>query len=67
MEGNPAAMFGDLTLSPVLATALFVIAVIAGYRYRATWKAEGPRWALWLYGAVAAVCLLTVGFLPVNA
>ena len=59
-------MFSEFVLSPALATALFVVAVIAGYRYRVTWKTEGPRWALWLYGSIAAICLLTVGFLPVG-
>lgn len=46
---------------------LFVIACLAGYQYRRTWKAEGPRWQLWLFGAVAAVALLTLGFLPLGS
>ncbi|MEM1265632.1 MAG: hypothetical protein AAGI50_06405 [Pseudomonadota bacterium] len=56
----------DVSLTPAIATALFVIAVVAGYRYRRTWKMEGPAWQLWLYGSVAAVCLLTVGFVPLR-
>ncbi|MAC79673.1 MAG: hypothetical protein CML66_16610 [Rhodobacteraceae bacterium] len=55
----------DLTLSPVSATLLFVIACFAGYRYRTVWKTEGPRRQLWLYGVIAALSLLTLGFLPV--
>ena len=58
--------FADLYLTPVSATAIFVLAVLAGYRYRRVWKAEGPRWQLWVFGAIAAICLLTVGFLPLR-
>ncbi|MEM9783598.1 MAG: hypothetical protein AAF899_14120 [Pseudomonadota bacterium] len=56
-----------ITLTPLSATVLFVIAVLAGYRYRRVWKNEGPRWQLWLFGAVAAACLLAVGFIPLDA
>jgi low affinity Fe/Cu permease len=55
-----------ITLSPLAATAIFVVAVVAGYQYRRIWKAEGPRWQLWIAGLVAAICLLTVAFLPVR-
>lgn len=55
-----------ITLSPLTATAIFVVAVVAGYQYRRIWKAEGPRWQLWIAGLVAAICLLTVAFLPVR-
>ncbi|WP_298500774.1 hypothetical protein [uncultured Maritimibacter sp.] len=51
-------------LPPILATIIFVIACIAGYGYRRVWKAEGPRWKLWVYGLVAAACLLTLAFVP---
>lgn len=51
-------------LSPAVAVALFVVAVVAGTLYRSVWKTEGPRWQLWLFGVVAALCLLTVGFVP---
>jgi|TARA_Y100001956_G_scaffold76593_1_gene85912 uncharacterized membrane protein HdeD (DUF308 family) len=54
----------DLSLTPAIATVLFFVAVVAGYRYRRTWKAEGPRWQLWLFGVIAAVCLLILGFTP---
>lgn len=50
-----------------MATVLFVLACVAGYQYRRVWSAEGPRWQLWIYGAVAALCLATVAFLPVAA
>lgn len=55
------------TLSPLQATLLFVVAVIAGYRYRRVWKTEGPAWQAWLFGLIAAACLLSVAFLPVKA
>ncbi|WP_460273184.1 hypothetical protein [Celeribacter sp. ULVN23_4] len=56
-----------MTLSPLSATILFVIACFAGYRYRNVWKAEGPRYQLWIYGLIAAVILLTLGLVPVRA
>lgn len=51
-------------LTPLTATLLFVLACLAGYAYRRTWKAEGPRWKLWLFGMVAAAALLILGFVP---
>ena len=57
---------GDLTLTPTTATILFVVAVLAGYRYRRVWKAEGPRWQLWIFGAIAAGCLAVLGFTPLE-
>ncbi|MEM6727260.1 MAG: hypothetical protein AAF618_02055 [Pseudomonadota bacterium] len=57
---------GTLTLTPALATAIFVAACLAGMRYRAVWKAEGPRWQLWVTGVMAAACLLTVAFIPLS-
>ncbi|MDF9301531.1 hypothetical protein [Tritonibacter mobilis] len=57
----------DMTLSPAGATVLFVIACLAGYRYRTVWKAEGPRLQLWIFGLIAAFCLLTLGFVPLKA
>ncbi|MDA5095309.1 hypothetical protein O2N63_14570 [Aliiroseovarius sp. KMU-50] len=58
--------FESLTLTPFTATIVFVLAVLAGHRYRAVWKAEGPRWQLWLYGIVAALGLMLLGFLPLD-
>ncbi|MFV0473602.1 MAG: hypothetical protein ACK5MQ_05270 [Pikeienuella sp.] len=54
----------ELTLTPASATILFIIGCLAGYRYRHVWKAEGPRWQLWLFGLVAAGALLILGFAP---
>ncbi len=55
---------GDIILTPVLAVSIFVVTVLAGYQYRKTWKAEGARWKLWLYGLIAASGLLILGFVP---
>ncbi|MCI5097224.1 MAG: hypothetical protein MRY77_12990 [Rhodobacteraceae bacterium] len=54
-------------LTPATATVIFVAAVFCGYQYRRVWKAEGPRWQLWLFGAAAAAGLLVLGFLPMKA
>ncbi|EEX14628.1 conserved hypothetical protein [Citreicella sp. SE45] len=56
----------ELALTPFTATLVFVVACLAGYRYRSVWKAEGPRWQLWVFGLVAAVALLVLGFLPMR-
>lgn len=62
-----ALIVSALTLTPATATVLFVIAVVAGYRYRRVWKTEGPAWEAWVYGTVAAGCLLALGFIPLEA
>ncbi|MEM6303923.1 MAG: hypothetical protein AAF744_04340 [Pseudomonadota bacterium] len=54
------------TLTPLTATAIFVAAVFFGYRYRATWKEEGPAWLLWVYGVLTAVGFLVLGFTPMD-
>jgi len=54
----------DVTLTPTVATLIFVLGCLAGYQYRRTFKAEGPAWKLWLYGLTAAAALLTVAFVP---
>ena len=64
-EGTPLDG-SQLFLTPVTATVLFVIAVIAGYRYRRVWKSEGPAWQAWLFGTIAAACLLVLGFMPLR-
>ncbi|MBE9637899.1 hypothetical protein [Salipiger mangrovisoli] len=56
----------EFSLSPASATVLFVIACLAGYRYRSVWKAEGPRWQLWVFGLIAAVVLLVLGLTPLT-
>lgn len=55
-----------MSLSAPLATALFVVACLAGYRYRSLWKRDGPRAALWLAGLVAAGCLLVLALVPIR-
>jgi hypothetical protein len=56
----------QITLTPLSATILIFLAVLAGNRYRRVWKAEGPRWQLWLFGLIAAAALLTLGFVPMT-
>ncbi|MEM6477540.1 MAG: hypothetical protein AAF647_00700 [Pseudomonadota bacterium] len=56
----------DVTLTPAVATALFVAACLSGMRYRSVWKAEGPRWQLWFYGVCAALALGIVAFIPMQ-
>lgn len=53
-------------LTPVLATTIFVLACLSGYQYRRVWKAEGPRWQLWVFGLLAAAGLLILGFVPLS-
>lgn len=55
---------GDISLVPLSATLIFVVAVVAGHRYRQVWKTEGPRWQLWVYGVLAAACLCVLAFVP---
>lgn len=57
---------GDVTLSPLIATVIFVAACLAGHHYRRVWKAEGPRWQLWVFGLLAAAGLAILGFVPMN-
>ncbi|MGR3624596.1 hypothetical protein [Pseudophaeobacter sp.] len=56
----------QFTLTPFIATLLIVVAVLAGNRYRRVWKAEGPRWQLWVFGLLAAISLLTLAFVPMQ-
>ena len=55
-----------LTLSPMLATAIFVAAILAGHRYRKVWKTDGPRWQLWVFGMLAATGLVVLAFVPLD-
>ena len=57
----------QLALSSPLATVIFVLACVCGYQYRRVWKAEGPRYLLWIYGVLAAAGLLILGFIPLAA
>ncbi len=59
--------FADgLSLSPLAATVIFAAGCVMGANYRRVWKAEGPRWQLWLFGGGAAAALLSLAFLPLN-
>ncbi len=53
-----------MTLTPLIATLIFVAASLSGYNYRRTWQREGPRWQLWMYGLIAAIGLLILGVVP---
>ena len=57
----------DFFLSPLTATILFVVACFAGYQYRRVWVKEGPRWQLWVFGLIAAICLGMVAFIPLSS
>jgi hypothetical protein len=57
--------FSALSLSPASATIIFCLTCLAGYRYRHTWKIEGPRLHYWIYGGIAASGLLALGFIPI--
>ncbi|MGB0697525.1 MAG: hypothetical protein ACPGOY_17870 [Rhodospirillaceae bacterium] len=52
------------SLTPEVATVMFAAACFCGFQYRRVWKADGPRWKLWVYGSLAAAGLLTLGFVP---
>ena len=56
----------DFTLTPAIATVIFVLACLSGYQYRRVWKNEGPKWQLWVYGLLAAGGLLILGFKPLT-
>ncbi|MEM7739599.1 MAG: hypothetical protein AAF225_02215 [Pseudomonadota bacterium] len=56
--------FSQLSLTPMAATLIFVLGVVAGYQYRRNWKLEGPVWKAWLFGGIAGLCLVTVAFVP---
>lgn len=53
-------------MTSLAATLIFVVGVIAGYRYRRNWVAEGPRRKGWIYGLTAAVALLIVALVPLR-
>ena len=55
-----------VTLTPALATLIFVLTCLSGYQYRRVWKAEGPRLHYWIFGAGAAAGLLILGFIPLE-
>lgn len=57
----------QMSLTPFLATMIFVLGVLAGTQYRKNWKLEGPAWKSWVFGSVAALCLIIVAFVPMHA
>ncbi|KPN63471.1 hypothetical protein XMM379_001196 [Aliiroseovarius sp. xm-m-379] len=57
----------SLMLSSFWATIIFVLACLCGYQYRRVWKAEGPRWQLWVFGGLAASALAVLAFVPLSA
>ncbi|MEM1147805.1 MAG: hypothetical protein AAGA72_00905 [Pseudomonadota bacterium] len=56
-----------MSLSPLIASALFVAAILSGYQYRKVWKREGPTWQAWLFGILAGGLLLIVALVPLSA
>lgn len=56
-----------LTLTPLMATCIFVAACLCGHHYRSVWKAEGPRWKLWAFGLIAALGLAILAFVPMQS
>lgn len=57
----------EIALTPEMATVIFVLCCLCGYRYRRVWKAEGPRWQLWLFGILTASGLAILAFVPLQA
>ncbi|MEM9355542.1 MAG: hypothetical protein AAGB04_04965 [Pseudomonadota bacterium] len=56
----------SIHLTPLTATTLILVAVIAGYRYRQNWQQEGPLWKAWLYGIIAGGSLVVLAFTPLH-
>lgn len=56
-----------MSLSPLIASALFVAAILAGYQYRKVWKSEGPAWKAWVFGVLAGGLFLAVALIPLSA
>ncbi|MEM1174634.1 MAG: hypothetical protein AAGI27_07455 [Pseudomonadota bacterium] len=56
----------ELTLPHTVALMLFVVAVIAGHRYRRVWKQKGSRREAWIYGLIAAVGLAAAALIPMR-
>ena len=54
-------------LTPLTASALVIVAVVAGHRYRRNWQQEGPVWKAWLYGLVAGGALTVLAFTPLTS
>ena len=58
----------DLYLTPIPAVLSLVLAIGCGYRYRENWKSKPDNWVqrAWIYGSVACLSLLALGFIPLK-
>ncbi len=58
----------EFHLTPLVAVILLIVAVASGHLYRENWKSKPKRWLLraWIYGAIACVTLLALGFIPLE-
>ena len=56
----------NFMLSPLLAVIILIIACFSGFEYRRAWVREGPIWKYWVYGSLAALGLLILGFVPLD-
>lgn len=57
-----------LSLTPLTATAAFVVLVLAGRAFRQNWKAQAPGWRrrAWLYALPVLATFLALAFLPLT-
>lgn len=56
----------SIHLTPLTASALVLLMVVAGHQYRQNWRFGGPMWKAWAYGTVAGGTLLLLAFLPLR-
>lgn len=61
-----AGDMSDFALTPLVATVVFVLSCLCGHSYRRVWKADGPRWQLWVFGLLTASGFLLLGFVPLE-
>jgi hypothetical protein len=59
----------DFALPSWLAVIVFVAVVLAGHRFRKVWKEQPPGWQkrAWVFGSIAFVGLLVLGFVPLRS
>ncbi|MEM7194226.1 MAG: hypothetical protein AAF402_04695 [Pseudomonadota bacterium] len=55
-----------MTISPQLGVLLVFLTAASGHLYRKTWKNNGSRLFLWVYGLIAAISILVLGFVPLQ-
>ncbi|MEM7425300.1 MAG: hypothetical protein AAF441_04355 [Pseudomonadota bacterium] len=53
-------------ITPISASLLMVVAVVAGYQYRQNWRLQGPAWKAWTFGTIAGMALLLLSFAPLK-